>query len=77
MTSNSGPEPMISRQAAPGVVSDQRVGKQIAVAVERARHGNADMLKAAPALVLDGAVKTGRDDFQNRGHAAISVLSGM
>ena len=45
------------------IVSNQRVGKQVAGAVERARHGNADMLKAATALVLDGAVETRRDDF--------------
>src|SRR5712672_255349 len=42
-------------------VSDQCVGKQVAIAVERARHGNADMLEAAPSLVLEGGMETWRD----------------
>ena len=57
-------------------VSDQRIGEHVAVTVERARYGNTDMLKAAPSLVLHGGVETRRDDFHNRVHAAISVLSG-
>ena len=35
------------------------------------------MLETAPSLILEGGVETRRNDFQNRDHATISMLSGM